>query len=225
MKTFLIAAAAAAGAAVASPALAVTTTLDFNGNICSANSCDDYDPIDQSYGDGVGVDVAYASYTDPAGTPFEGFLKYWDDNYGDLQGIVWGGGGQSGYRSEITFTALAGYEISLVSFDVATYQNRSATSPFTIANLGGGTTILDEDVDTNWPTHTHVSLNSAYFTDGIRLTWGPDGYDVGLDNIVFDVRAVSDPGAGIPEPGAWALMIMGFAGAGAMLRRRRVAAA
>jgi hypothetical protein len=34
---------------------------------------------------------------------------------------------------------------------------------------------------------------------------------------------VSD--AAVPEPGAWALMILGFGGAGAMLRRRRFAAA
>ncbi|MBX3486001.1 PEPxxWA-CTERM sorting domain-containing protein [Phenylobacterium sp.] len=32
---------------------------------------------------------------------------------------------------------------------------------------------------------------------------------------------VSDRTAGVPEPGAWALMILGFGGAGAMLRRRR----
>lgn len=31
--------------------------------------------------------------------------------------------------------------------------------------------------------------------------------------------------AGVPEPGTWALMIMGFGGAGAMLRRRKMAVA
>lgn len=33
------------------------------------------------------------------------------------------------------------------------------------------------------------------------------------------------PVGGVPEPGAWALMILGFGGAGAMLRRRRIALA
>ncbi|MBL8772353.1 MAG: PEPxxWA-CTERM sorting domain-containing protein [Phenylobacterium sp.] len=34
-------------------------------------------------------------------------------------------------------------------------------------------------------------------------------------------QAAPPPGPGVPEPGAWALMIAGFGAAGAMLRRRR----
>jgi len=36
---------------------------------------------------------------------------------------------------------------------------------------------------------------------------------------------VADPMAGVPEPASWSLMILGFAGAGATLRRRRSAVA
>ncbi|WP_337185331.1 PEPxxWA-CTERM sorting domain-containing protein [Phenylobacterium sp.] len=36
-------------------------------------------------------------------------------------------------------------------------------------------------------------------------------------------QALPDPTGGIPEPGTWALMILGFGAAGSMLRRRRVA--
>lgn len=39
------------------------------------------------------------------------------------------------------------------------------------------------------------------------------------------VRIDSITGAGVPEPATWALMLMGFGGLGAMLRRRRAAAA
>ena len=41
-----------------------------------------------------------------------------------------------------------------------------------------------------------------------------EAYDVGLD-------MVSVSAAGVPEPAAWALMLMGFGGLGAVLRRRR----
>lgn len=40
-----------------------------------------------------------------------------------------------------------------------------------------------------------------------------------------DYSGTGVPYAWVPEPGAWALMILGFGAAGAMLRRRRVAAA
>lgn len=43
-----------------------------------------------------------------------------------------------------------------------------------------------------------------------------DAFGPALDNVSI---------AAIPEPGTWALMIMGFGGAGAMLRRRRLAVA
>lgn len=44
----------------------------------------------------------------------------------------------------------------------------------------------------------------------------------GLDNVSFSAQ-VNEPvvGPGIPEPGAWALMILGFGGVGTMIRSRR----
>ena len=51
------------------------------------------------------------------------------------------------------------------------------------------------------------------------------GYFV-MDGVSLQVGdAVAPPGPGVPEPDAWALMILGFGGAGAVLRRRRTAAA
>jgi hypothetical protein len=47
--------------------------------------------------------------------------------------------------------------------------------------------------------------------------WTANYETVGLDN----VRMASAPLGGVPEPGAWALMILGFGAAGARLRRRR----
>ena len=44
----------------------------------------------------------------------------------------------------------------------------------------------------------------------------------GLDNVVLTSR---DAVGGVPEPATWGLMIMGFGGIGAMLRRRQGAPA
>jgi hypothetical protein len=38
-------------------------------------------------------------------------------------------------------------------------------------------------------------------------------------------EGIGGAGAGIPEPATWTVLIVGFGGAGAMLRRRRAAAA
>jgi hypothetical protein len=48
------------------------------------------------------------------------------------------------------------------------------------------------------------------------------GYYFGIRN--FSTLVAPPVEAGVPEPATWALMIAGFGGAGAMLRRRRVAA-
>ena len=50
------------------------------------------------------------------------------------------------------------------------------------------------------------------------------GYFV-MDNASLSVGDAIGPPPGIPEPSAWALMILGFGSAGAMLRRRRFATA
>jgi hypothetical protein len=42
---------------------------------------------------------------------------------------------------------------------------------------------------------------------------------VGLDNVVVTAAQVAPPG--VPEPAAWAMMLIGFAGLGGLLRRRR----
>lgn len=216
VKNFLIATVALGGAVAALPAPAAATVLDFSGAICTSDPCANGGTILQSYGDGAGVDVNYASYNYPAGTLFQPDLIYWDAAYGDLHGVVWGGADSVSSSSRITLTALPGYEISLLSFDIATYLANSASSPVLIESLGGSS-ILAAEIPTLWPLHNHVGVNSAWFTDGIALNWGPDGFNVGLDNIAFEVRAIT--GGPVPEPATWAMLILGFAAVGDTLRR------
>lgn len=49
---------------------------------------------------------------------------------------------------------------------------------------------------------------------------GGDNLGPILDNVTLDIRSANGV---IPEPGTWALMLLGFGGLGAMLRRRRPA--
>jgi hypothetical protein len=209
--------AALAAATTSAPASATTFVLDFSGNICASagGKCDSGAAISNTYGDHQGVDVSYRS-VDPSGDTYNANLNYWGSGFGDLQGVVWGG--NSSTTSEITLTAAPGYEIALLSFDFGTYLSRYASSPVEITSLGG-TSILSGLLATNPGAHNHVDVASAFFADGIRLRWGPNGYDVGMDNIAFEVRAI--PGAAVPEVSTWAMMIAGFGLTGAALRNRR----
>ena len=210
----------------AAPAQAVTTTLDFSGNICGAAgnlSCGNGTQIGQSYGDSALVDVSYRSATEGTNVTVEPFLKWWTP-YGDLVGVVWGGTGPAGQYSEITFAPTAGFEISLIGFDGACYLNRVTCQTFPYTVTAGGVTLASGSLTPPAGGHDSALLNTAYQAGAIVLRWGPDGYDGGLDNIVFDVRAIGGGGL-VPEPATWAMMIGGIGMAGGTLRRRRRATA
>ncbi len=80
-------------------------------------------------------------------------------------------------------------------------------------NPGLGDTMTGGFMPNNAPSPTALE---AYFSIP-AFTWNRD------DNLNFGVRIADNsvtPG-GVPEPGTWAMMLFGFGGLGAVLRRRR----
>jgi hypothetical protein len=204
----------------AAPAFAVDTTLDFSGNICGATgtgACGDGTAIGQTYGDIAGqLEVSYRSINNTTGVTYEAFLKHWGDNYSDLEDVAWGGGNATNYRSEITFDALAGYSVTLASLDFGDYLNRNFGSSFAINELGTNTLLYSSGPFNPGATATHFAPDKSSSL-GLVLTWGPDGYDVGVDNIMLSVS----PTAVIPEPETYALLLAGLGLMGFVARRRR----
>jgi hypothetical protein len=82
--------------------------------------------------------------------------------------------------------------------------------------------IMDQTIGFNFGPFDNFTL--AYTDAAGNPFTGGAGKAVGLietiDNVTFDVAD-----AAVPEPGAWALMILGFGGVGSTLRRRRGLAA
>ncbi|MET0207932.1 MAG: PEP-CTERM sorting domain-containing protein [Burkholderiaceae bacterium] len=204
-------------------AQAADVTLDFSGNICGAAgnlACANYSEIGQNYGDIADVlDVSHRSVVAATGATHESFLKFWAANYSDLDGVAWGGADQTGYYSEMTFTAGAGQQVTLNGFDFGDYADRNYGSNASIFDLGGALLWSSGSFNPGvTSTHFAPSITS---TSGLVLRWGPDGYDVGIDNIQLTVgNAVTAP---VPEPETYALMLAGLVAIGAYARRRRAA--
>lgn len=213
----MIAAAVASLVTVAAPAWADTWVLDFSGDICGAGGgsvCSNYSEIGQNYGDVSGsLDVSHRSFVAASGDTYEAFLKYWQSSYSDLVDVAWGGANSTAYGSEISFAPEAGKTVTLNSFDFGDYVDRNYGSSVKIYDGTGSLLLWDGGSFNPGVTATHFApaISSA---NGLVLRWGPDGYDVGIDNISVSVTAV-------PEPGTWAMMLAGMGAIGTLARRRR----
>lgn len=66
----------------------------------------------------------------------------------------------------------------------------------------------------------HVAANGTYKLQFGVTNWGDNIYDTGLafTGIKIGDREIEDA---VPEPATWAMMLIGFGGTGAVLRRRR----
>jgi hypothetical protein len=192
------------------PAHAVET-IDFSNTGCTSSGVNCLIP--QSYGDTGLVDVSYRTINTVTGVPTSGLFAF-ASGYGDLHDVVYGGTNGSTFLSEITLTAKHGAKISLESFDLASFGG-ARNAPVTVRDLQGN--ILSSlTVKTNG---THVSWTTGTdYLDGIVIRWGPDGYNVGLDNLSYTTLAA-------PEAGTWAMMVAGFGLLGISLRKRRRPAA
>ena len=212
MNRVLVALSGALALAGAVPSAAQALTLTFNGANCNGGiDCGNGRSIDNTYGDIAGqLDVVYSPDISGAGTN----LYYWSTNYGGLNGVAYGAAGKT---VEIFLKPLAGYQITLAGFDLGAY-NLNRGSQMTLR--GGDGSLISSTGSIVVPVSGGLNVAVGQTrTDGFRIQWGPDGYDVGIDNISFEVSAI--PGGAVPEPATWAMMILGFGATGAMMRSRR----
>jgi hypothetical protein len=214
-----------AGALAASLGLGVggagAVTLTFSGNICSGGTaCGNNEVIDDSYGDIAGqLNVVYDRNITVGG---ENRLRYYGPNYSDLTGVAYGGEGNTTGPAEIFLMPLSGYQVTLTGFDLGAWPKTTRNTQVTILSGSGQVLSPSTPMAVDGQVHTSLSYNFTS-SNGIRIQWGPDNYDVGIDNIEFAVSPFT-PGA-VPEPATWAMMIAGFGMAGAMMRRRAKAVA
>ncbi len=210
--------------AVSAPTLALTIDFGSSGSpaVCAASadglgalmSCGNSSFINQSYGDVSDlVEVTY-------GAPLLGqSLQWWSTRYNNLYGVSFAGGSDASSTARIELMSqdpLAGIE--LVGFDLGAYADAARGTNVTIYDLADGSVLysaLGITVGTaggaNLPTSFALGVSSS---KGIAIEWFNSAYNVGIDNIEYNVTAV-------PEPESYAMLLAGLGVIGAMVKRRR----
>ncbi len=176
-------------------------------------------------------------YSDPAGVAGHyalGFLSHAQD---DLLGLAFNVGSFDFLNlradfSQIDLGCCGQPFVPDVDPPAPIFQFSLYDNPSGLAGLGSGA-VLDSFTATGTPNGTNFilafsqalgGLNAAASTNGnviLRIDLLQGGYAV-LDNLrVVASDTDGDVLLGVPEPGSWALMILGFGAAGLALRRRQ----
>lgn len=95
------------------------------------------------------------------------------------------------------------------------------TDPFTYAELGDVNKVVNFDADFNEFAFdpNNISFDGGFVTINLSNTYfAPDS----SLQVRFD-RGTTPPTDAVPEPGTWAMMILGFGLVGAAIRRRKTA--
>lgn len=117
--------------------------------------------------------------------------------------------------SSVTIARLDGQAFSLASIDLSDINNSTQAMDVMFTFFDGANTstqLFSVDAVRGLETVSLARGNLVWF----RME-GLASRAIQFDNMVWDTPITS----AVPEPGAWALMITGFAGAGAALRRQR----
>jgi hypothetical protein len=199
VKVFAVTAALAAIQAQA-------TVLTFDGNICdgSGNVCTNGRDILQSYGDQPGaLDVMYERNLDVSGIAP---LSFWDTQYSDLVNVAFGAGISGTGTAEIFLNSEPGYTLTLNGLALGAWPGRDRATQLTI--LGGdGTSLFASGAITVLGATASRFAFALTHPDGIRIQWGPDAYNVGIDDIDFTLEGPRV----IPEPSALMLLVIALA--------------
>ncbi|ODT89006.1 MAG: hypothetical protein ABS78_05265 [Phenylobacterium sp. SCN 70-31] len=219
-----------AASTLAAPAQAAVVTLKFEGNIPSTNAFfgsgleNRMAPNQISYIDGIQLGRGAIP-----GSPYEFVFEYDTDAVATdgrypltfVSGYVGSNTDFSAFDPFIQFRQVGEYaymNLILQKIDTIGPNTYRTTAVFSVGDRGGDVTLglLPESLD---PT-------SLDFIVASFETFGREGaYRHIVDGVSRGLSIVpqSDPGGvgAIPEPGTWAMMIVGFGAVGAVLRRRR----
>ncbi len=116
----------------------------------------------------------------------------------------------------VTVTRTDGGLFSLTSLDMSDTYNTAGLNKYLFTFFDGAKTTTETVTLDGVRGLQTLTFNKDRLQSFSYAMLGSQGMQI--DNVVLGDAAT--PVGGVPEPGAWALMILGFGGAGAALRRR-----
>ncbi|WP_372785353.1 PEPxxWA-CTERM sorting domain-containing protein [Phenylobacterium sp.] len=202
MRKLLLGAGAAALMAIALPASAATVFFsDFNDVAVADHGYTTVSSVDGWTGGANGIELQ----DNVAGSPVSGLLN---DNFVELDSTA----NSSMFRTidagtyDLSFLYSARPGIAQGSNGISVYLNGVLLNPPGNLDVAGGS-------DTQWTTQTAHFTATANSVLSFAATGTSDSLGGYLDNIQLSTA--------VPEPTSWAMMIVGFFGLGATLRRAR----
>jgi hypothetical protein len=214
-------AAAALGLALATSAQAAVFT---NGSFELPGGA----PIKQELSEGSTFVTGWTSHG--AGNYYESDGQ---DGLNAVDGDYWIGFGHNGNHGGSitqTFTSLLGASYTL-DFQFALQQGSDLSSAFHVSASTGDGVDSPDAVFGSWSSGslTFLGTGSDVTLTFLDITAPNSGgvSNLALDNVRLNHTGpvIVDPVGGVPEPAAWAMMLMGFGGIGALIRRRKLQAA
>jgi hypothetical protein len=197
---------------------AFAAMLTFDGSICGPagdGACSQGSIIGAGYGSvPEQLDVTYAARSagGSGGGVLESVLRFWDVDFGDVTNVAYASGGPT-QVAQIVLQPRGGFQVTLSGLDLAAWM-QGWTSQLTIYDLSFN--VLSSSGSLTVPATGHLHFDFAITrTDGIIIQWGPDGFDVGIDNVNFSVAALP-----VPEPSLFLMLACGLGAISLRLRGR-----
>jgi len=187
--------------------------MTFDGSICGGAPCFNGGLIDANYGSTAAVTVSYANRQAAGNSALiSSQLLFWTTDYNNLINVAYGTN-----VAEIRLTPDALHSVTLNSFDLGAWPNTTRNTQYTIYD-GLYTTLFSSGaivVGTgNVASSFAPNITSG---NGIIIQFGPDAFNVGIDNINFTANLLN-PNQ-IPEPAT--LLLLGTALLAAAAARKR----
>ncbi len=177
-------------------------TLCVDGQLCTTTG----DVLSDEHGDLQDIlNVSYVSRTGvgsaEAASGSAGTVRYLSSGAGDLSGAVYGGSSSTQGVAEIALLPRPGYAVTLASLQLAAVAGTRVTAvrvfdaDFNLLYSSGSSLLAI-------PSTGRVTLNLtsasgaalvASAARGVRVQWGPDAFNVALDNLAFGVATYTCP--------------------------------